>query len=707
MKSALRRWRLAAVFALTAAIVFSGSAALATNPVVAAGPAPLVATPCEAQRDSVPLAAAGRMEEMLLGYGPGLAVRVMGAHWCLYGSTMVVGPGGLGGSPATDPWRLHPETTELLLAPGTIARPDSSSAFGLAHLTYLDAARLDTRHVTNMTGLFSGATGLTSLDLSGWDTRAVTQMGNMFLGTANLTTLRFGTGFLAPSANPPTFGPAEYGTRWTRQAPAETITTAQLIARMTTPGNYGGAGLAGTWTRESAAPALAMTIRHGLIDQVPGTAWADLDPAERTPDGSFAAIVPAGSLAYHRVEWVATISNTGDATLLGVGLEPGPGYTAADLAAFLGDFSLGEDCRLGGAPVTGPPTLAPGQAMVCTGTRPLQGGDAPLSIAMTAVGFATDGATTPLASATDTWRARVDTAGISLTSRWAQGDPADGHNWRLTLPPTHPTGQVWHLHRQVELVNIGTIPLEALSLTDLAETDSAGFQPDHGASGCEVLDPAGQPDRGPQAGGWTPALGQLVTPASPLPPGYRVLCTRDYEAYEAHEAEPGNPSATYSRSTRVEGHFSPGQGAHLAARLGSGATLPSVDTLVGEIRRSEAAPPTPDPSPTGQPTPLPTSNTYPAPEAEYPAEVPLPSAPAEPAPPLEQGGGESRDQVLEAPHLAHAVYTETAVGRPLTLLSAPVVTAAAIVVGVVCLLPLDGGKLVLPTARKTSPVRLP
>ena len=56
-------------------------------------------------------------------------------------------------------------------------------------LTSLDLSGFDTRNVTDMSGMFGSCNGLTSLDLSGFDTRNVTGMYQMFCECRGLTSL--------------------------------------------------------------------------------------------------------------------------------------------------------------------------------------------------------------------------------------------------------------------------------------------------------------------------------------------------------------------------------------------------------------------------------------------------------------------------------------------------------------------------------------
>ena len=56
-------------------------------------------------------------------------------------------------------------------------------------LVSLDLSGFDTRNVTDMSGMFGGCNGLTSLDLSGFDTRNVTSMFQMFAGCSSLVSL--------------------------------------------------------------------------------------------------------------------------------------------------------------------------------------------------------------------------------------------------------------------------------------------------------------------------------------------------------------------------------------------------------------------------------------------------------------------------------------------------------------------------------------
>lgn len=71
---------------------------------------------------------------------------------------------------------------------GAMGWTDLQSAFkGCSKMTSFAGG--DTSAVTNMSDMFSTATGLTSLDLSSFDTSAVTNMISMFYGASGLTSL--------------------------------------------------------------------------------------------------------------------------------------------------------------------------------------------------------------------------------------------------------------------------------------------------------------------------------------------------------------------------------------------------------------------------------------------------------------------------------------------------------------------------------------
>ena len=66
---------------------------------------------------------------------------------------------------------------------------DISNAFNNSNLTHADLNSLNTSNVTEMHGMFRGASSLTSLDVSNWDTGSVTDMGYMFNNASGLTSL--------------------------------------------------------------------------------------------------------------------------------------------------------------------------------------------------------------------------------------------------------------------------------------------------------------------------------------------------------------------------------------------------------------------------------------------------------------------------------------------------------------------------------------
>ncbi|WP_285023829.1 BspA family leucine-rich repeat surface protein, partial [Lactococcus garvieae] len=81
------------------------------------------------------------------------------------------------------------DVKQIVFHSGVIAPEDSSLLLGnMENLTTV-TGNLDTSHVTNMSGMFNGASSLTSLDLSGWDTSQVTTMYGMFSGASSLTSL--------------------------------------------------------------------------------------------------------------------------------------------------------------------------------------------------------------------------------------------------------------------------------------------------------------------------------------------------------------------------------------------------------------------------------------------------------------------------------------------------------------------------------------
>jgi len=135
---------------------------------------------------------------------------------------------------------------------------------GASGLTSLDLSSWDTSNVETMSNMFSNMNSLIDLDLSGWDTRNVTSMSYMFWGTTSLRQLTLGTRFeffeddWGNAGLPAVPNNATYTGYWQNVGDGTTtnpqgrfvFTSAELMA------NYNGATMADTWVwqRRSQVP---------------------------------------------------------------------------------------------------------------------------------------------------------------------------------------------------------------------------------------------------------------------------------------------------------------------------------------------------------------------------------------------------------------------------------------------------------------------
>ena len=90
------------------------------------------------------------------------------------------------------PWSAYTnQITQIVFTGPITAGASLSGLFGqLVYVTTIEGLeQFDTRHVTNMSAMFAGASALTYLDVSNWDTRHVTNMSAMFAGASALTYL--------------------------------------------------------------------------------------------------------------------------------------------------------------------------------------------------------------------------------------------------------------------------------------------------------------------------------------------------------------------------------------------------------------------------------------------------------------------------------------------------------------------------------------
>lgn len=72
------------------------------------------------------------------------------------------------------------------------APKNSSSLFRLPYLEYIEADKIDTSKVEDMSSMFEEARCLTNLNISNWDTSNVVTMEAMFCRTTNLTKIDIG-----------------------------------------------------------------------------------------------------------------------------------------------------------------------------------------------------------------------------------------------------------------------------------------------------------------------------------------------------------------------------------------------------------------------------------------------------------------------------------------------------------------------------------
>lgn len=72
------------------------------------------------------------------------------------------------------------------------APKNSSSLFRLPYLEYIEADKIDTSKVEDMSSMFEEARCLTNLNISNWDTSNVVTMEAMFCRTPNLTKIDIG-----------------------------------------------------------------------------------------------------------------------------------------------------------------------------------------------------------------------------------------------------------------------------------------------------------------------------------------------------------------------------------------------------------------------------------------------------------------------------------------------------------------------------------
>ena len=94
---------------------------------------------------------------------------------------------------------LFPYTTNLITVDmsNVIFPQDSSILLSYASsVNNIILDNVDTSHVTNMEGMFSGASNIQELDLSSFDTSNVTNMNQMFNGMTNLQSITFGSKFV-------------------------------------------------------------------------------------------------------------------------------------------------------------------------------------------------------------------------------------------------------------------------------------------------------------------------------------------------------------------------------------------------------------------------------------------------------------------------------------------------------------------------------
>ena len=125
-------------------------------------------------------------------------VGIGGAPWRLYSDgTLVVEEGQIWttSTHSLSPWYSYRNIITRIVFTGTITSGQWQTMMNglfrdLHNLTTIEGLEhFDTSRVTNMGGMFAGASSLERLDLSHWDTSSVTTIGSMFSGASSLVCL--------------------------------------------------------------------------------------------------------------------------------------------------------------------------------------------------------------------------------------------------------------------------------------------------------------------------------------------------------------------------------------------------------------------------------------------------------------------------------------------------------------------------------------